>query len=355
MPKSHEIKIVEKTEIKINGRKSRIEYSEHELEEITLREISDLFGPDYEEELLSVRKSILENPKLFSLATKAIGLESGQIYARLNNTFIRLCINLREVDIKKLISDFNQKFKGIKPPIETIGILNSIKYIRKRVRERKKELTEVRYLILSNDYLDVYWEIDLIEVFFSGENRNLVINNLYLVQVKSSKKTEEEINKTIRNHREFVERRMMKKSDYEDYITKGEGKIEFNKFNEGLSLLDKVEELYLLEEIDPETVLRLLGFDNESLKISKLVKAHLFLKNFDSIVSAIKSLLENKKIEEETYQNVINKLNSVKDELIGYIPIFVPINKIYSIFTEGQEVIKEVDITPKESRGILIK
>ena len=138
-------------------------------------------------------------------------------FAEVENSLLKLCINVPDNQIRSLMGKLGEKMREkrhdmagrtIWEIMETSseGVISAVNFVRKRMFELAKDPKQ-HFLMGLNTELDAMRKIDLIEVVF-GETENIV-KNMRFIQVKNKEPKPEEIGDIVAAHRNFVERNMV--------------------------------------------------------------------------------------------------------------------------------------------------
>jgi hypothetical protein len=181
---------------------------------------------EYDQLLQNARKDVLENPELLGTILQAVKAKTQNKrvddFAKVENILIEKCISLTESDIDNLIRQLGKKFLEFlrstnrinevtgqirddlitgRFNIDSRGIISTINFIRARINLLTKNPAQ-NFVIGFNNLLDANYKIDLVELIF-GKTQN-DIEQLNLIQIKSSVPHPEETKLITGTHRYFL-------------------------------------------------------------------------------------------------------------------------------------------------------
>ena len=180
----------------------------------------------YDDILIQARQEILDDENLLKSIFEAITAKNrdGAVikFAEVENILVEKCINLTDNDIDNTIRQLGKKFLDyvklenrmlqINGParqelmtgrfnIDSRGIKSVVNFVRERTRLLMSGPKQ-NFVIGFNNRLDAGKKIDLIEIIF-GETDS-IIEQLNLIQVKSSPPTEDERNNILERHNSYA-------------------------------------------------------------------------------------------------------------------------------------------------------
>lgn len=235
--------------------------------------------------LEKARQEILNNTqtneKLNRLMIKAIQAKEGMNvvwFSQIENLFIKNCVNLTDGEIDSLVRQFNEKFRRWynehRGTIEVTGktmqeiqtghwdiLPNGIRSVVHFLRARRRLLEsqpKQNYEFLFDDALDARWKADVVEVIFREDDGNLIIDELNLIQIKSSQPTREEKSSITSSHRNFFSGGILSPEQLENVFLGETDRVQikgverFLKTEEAVkeALLDIITEPSLTDDLD---------------------------------------------------------------------------------------------------------
>ena len=286
---------------------------------------------EYDAILAETRESILGNELLLKKLILAIieKTEGNAVkkFADIENTFVEKCIDLQENDIDALIRQFNRKFleylsvnkgtydisgKNLEKAvtgqfnIEPKGINSVVKFLRERMRLLTTIPTN-RFILGFNSRLDATRKIDVIEVIF-GEN-STEIDQLNLIQVKSSNPTIEEMDQIVGEHKNFANHEIISSQDIEDMKISGEEeeKIMRETISNQAIMFERIFELCAeYEGGNNELLLRDLGLE----ELNNMQRAWVLNSHMREIQNQVDHAFFEGYIEEDKRDGLIKDLES---------------------------------------------
>jgi hypothetical protein len=172
--------------------------------------------------------------------------------AKLNNRLVGLMIDFSESEIQDQVSRIVRRLQRIfseQFPHDVgnflkwsrgreKGVIAATRFISERSREQLPE-NQSRKLFYNND-LDAKYGIDLIELNYQDKDGDMVIDDMRLIQVKSSAQRESNSEKIERDHNKFLEDFMANLSEYEAQY---QPSIEFRNDDEQIAFNESLVEL----------------------------------------------------------------------------------------------------------------
>jgi len=191
------------------------------------------------------QKALLGNEDLYNKFLKGLtnkldrqGADASSL-AGIENIFITYCQNLSDADIESLVRQFNKGFKDYirakkgdinldeqrfeeinRKEITSRGIISVLQFI--RARKKLLDLTPSQeYAFYFEDVLDARYQIDLVECIYHRNGKEVSIDAMNLIQVKSSEPSEEEQERIARAHREWLTSSVMDFDSFEHEYSDG--------------------------------------------------------------------------------------------------------------------------------------
>ncbi|MFZ2522455.1 MAG: hypothetical protein WAX44_00780 [Minisyncoccia bacterium] len=321
-------------------------------------------GRDRVEAFRVARERILGNPDLYEKFIKGFIKSSDSIpveLASVQNEFLSNCVELSDQEIDSLVRQFNKGLAdyliknyaklGIDSQrkehllssldslgMNSVGIISAVEYIRSR--KKLFELgPEQDYGFYFEDSLDARYKIDLIEVLYLDGK----VNSMNLVQIKSRKPDDNEIEKILDDHRSWVASSMMDLETFEREYTDG--------IPDNLTI-----EIMLENAQDVEDLLVDVCTDPDGFKPDKFIekldlgnlnnkqKAWLLLKYGKIMIEKIASAVKNQVLDANQAEEILGALSKLTNKVIAKAKLpknFSTVRNINSVIAVGPEIIRE--------------
>lgn len=326
---------------------------------------------NYEDYLLEARLNIIENKTLYSKILEAIKNKikrnPSDKFTEIENLLVEKCINLSDSDIDSVVRQLNRKFiehiqsmQGSldidgntlvnittgKWNLNSGGIKSVVNFIKNRVQLLRSNPSQ-DFTLGVNERLDARFAIDLIEVI---RNTSGDIDQLNLIQIKSSEPTEEEKEKIVKTHRDFVNQNLLSLKDVDEFSIpkEEERKIFEDTINDQSVMFDKLFDICIdYRETDLGSLSVLLGINH----LTNLQRAWILSTYFEIIIEQIESAYREGYIEEESKSALIKDLTLLLEESVSKSGIptnIIKINSVNSIIAVGPRVVSEISIYGSE-------
>jgi len=345
----------------------------------------DMMTPgEYDDELKETRENVLENEILLKRITSAIiaKASTGEVrgLAEIENRLVKECINLRDADIDSLISKLTIKIQDyLLSVIDTVDVRNGqaledlktgrwrstqqhqtgwgssgIKSVVQCVQARTKLLCAApaqEFELGFNNKLDAKYKIDLIETIYTP---NKEIYQLNLIQVKSTPPSAEEIKSIRKNHKEWVDKKMMPTQDIEDLsIPKDTERVLFEEtLDNQTKMFEQIFEICVdYKSSGVNELMRTLGLD----VLDNLQRAWVLDIYFDKIKERIEAAHADGYVKDKSKDDLIRDLSSLRQSLLSKsgIPMnVVKIHSVNSIINVGAKTIDQVEIYNEQNKPL---
>jgi len=331
-------------------------------------EPSELKKFEYNSLLAEARDKILDDDFVEKLVRAIIEKSSSNVsvekLAQIENSLIENCIHLSDNDIDNLVEQLNKKTLKIVAenkhslPIspKTSQVIYSMKWhphsisiksVVHFIQERSKSLAgkpNQHFSLGFSDRLDAHRKIDIIEAIFGEMDSE--IEQLNLIQIKSSMPSEEEISKTTDEHSRYVMDDMMRLGDVE-YLELPKEK-DRQMYEETLQNREIMREKFFdictkYESVNQQSLIELLGLGN----LNDLQKAWIFSSHIKGIEKQIEQMCLDGYIDEKHKNMLIQDMESLYRSLVkkAGVPMRrVKINVINSLVSVGPNAINHVEI-----------
>lgn len=326
---------------------------------------------NYEDYLLEARLNIIENKTLYSKILEAIKNKikrnPSDKFTEIENLLVEKCINLSDSDIDSVVRQLNRKFieyiQSMQGSLDidgntlinittgrwnlnSGGIKSVVNFIKNRVQLLRSNPSQ-DFTLGVNERLDARFAIDLIEVI---RNTSGDIDQLNLIQIKSSEPTEEEKEKIVKTHRDFVNQNLLSLKDVDEFSIpkEEERKIFEDTINDQSVMFDKLFDICIdYRETDLGSLSVLLGINH----LTNLQRAWILSTYFEIIIEQIESAYREGYIEEESKSALIKDLTLLLEESVSKSGIptnIIKINSVNSIIAVGPRVVSEISIYGSE-------
>ena len=346
----------------------------------------DLKKSEYDDVLVKSRGEILDDENFIRKIVLAIILKisknSAKGLAEIENDLVERCIELKDEDIETAIKQLDKKIleyvrlhQGdmqisgrelteittgkwrltVKDEwgLGSKGVRSVVSFVRERIKLLGSGPAQ-SFMIGFNSNLDARNKVDLIEVIF-GEN-GFDIEQLNLIQVKSSGPTEEEIDDIVCKHRDYINEEMMSLKEIGDLELppEKEKQIFEETLNDQGIMFDRIFQICVdYEKTDQEKLMGMLGLK----KLNNLHRAWILDTYFETIKEQIEAACNEGYVEEKRKDDLIRDLGLLRQTLISRTGIparMIKINSVNSIIAVGSKIIKQVEVySPKNERGAL--
>lgn len=333
---------------------------------------------EYNELFAEAQRNLISR-KNFNLFVRAVTEKetfgSNDTLSFLHNRIVEECVNLSEHDTELILDQFNRsvqkwfveeysrgkeidqrvrdsitlgKYTHGEKNIDIRGVQSVISFLRARTLLLSSHPAQEHSFYWASR-LDGRYSIDVVEEIDGEDGPSIT-----LVQIKSSKPEEEELEKIHSNHQRWAEKEWINVDEYEnsfiDEPTK-EGLEEFLKNKE------KVEEALLDFLTDP----RGQSLDNleTALNLFDLVdkeRAWVLWKYIDSIKDSLEEVVSIGDMDQETKDEVWSQLSLLRDKLVKkfHLPVSQTVVKnIKSVVCVGARSISERDIEVGEKGKVV--
>lgn len=292
---------------------------------------------------------------------------------RLENKILSFLIDLSDRDIESTIRQFNIGFKRyveeIKDPefltsderrkifendkkigsdmrgnIHESSIIGTIRFLKERKRLLDMEPRQ-DYGFYVQDVLDARYCIDLVECIFetdpkTGERK---ISIMGLIQLKSSKPSDEEIDLIKRNHKMWTESSVMDFNSFEKEYSDG--------LPDGIQMADLIENHEKISELLMDLCTKPEGFSADdfikNLDLENLTNKHkawLFFKYGKTMREELESLRQEGILDDDKLQMIFIKLDGIENDIKKKAKMpknMSGIDTIKSIVAVGPNIIDE--------------
>lgn len=333
---------------------------------------------EYNELFAEAQKNLI-NEKNFNLFLRAVTeketIGSNDSLSFLHNRIVGECVNLSEHDTELILDQFNLsvqkwfvdeyshgrqvdqrvresitlgKYTHGEKNIDIRGVQSVISFLRARTLLLSSQPAQ-KHSFYWNDKLDGRYSIDVIEEI-DGEDGPAIS----LVQIKSSKPSEEEIERIHVNHARWAKKEWLNIEDYENSYIEEATK---EKLLEFLTNKQKVEEALLEFLTSPSEQ----GLDNLTsfLNMSGLVdrqRAWVLWKYIGLIKDSLEEAVSLGDLDEEMKDEVWMYLSTLRDNLIKKFHLpekQVAVRNIKSIVCVGARFVSEREIESGEKGKVL--
>ena len=330
----------------------------------------NLSSQEYNEKLKAAQERIREFKmnRVLDFIYEKFNSGSSAGLAKIENEILRTCLDLKDSDVDSAVNNFNRNFRepsrherkfiemvarfeseNKEHPDQYLPTAEGIKSVIQYIKERHDIKLEEgqRRLFFLNDYLDAKWKIDLLEMTASGPENQPIIENLDLIQVKTSSGREHDSPQIIlANHQDWLANYLITDQETGETILRKEEKPEFYRerlcndsevaLRKAVKLLEKNPDYYQILELKNKT----------AEQGAYILESHL-----EDVIASFKSLAA---LTKDEIKMIEQRLTDFKHELYKHRAYFAPVKEIKSVYAvmrgrirvvqpivpEGQKVVK---------------
>ncbi len=308
------------------------------------------------------------NEAVFNKIYKALSTNKPSQLAFLEPAFVGIGLAFNEANFQQLVTNFNNAYKvqarernpstgSTLVPVgqEGIGLWSTIACIRQRQADfarkeaiesetkRANEYTPLKQVFMTNTELDRLYAIDLIEAIYRHKDNATQIETINLIQVKSSFKSQEDIentfNKDSRQHTLWVDR-LSTIQEGAPFGTSLETVIQPKDFINSAEASDIINKLQRPEIFgEPlEAVMKTLGINTANK--TKQQQAWILKYVYESLISDIRGYYKIGAFDNKLVSKLDYTISTLSQLMTNLEPsAFIPIKTINSVLTEaGQQV-----------------
>lgn len=334
---------------------------------------------EYNKLFAEVQRNLI-NEKNFNLFLRAVTeketIGSNDSLSFLHNRIVGECVNLSEHDTELILDQFNrsvhkwfvEKYRpdsqidrrvydsivlgkyttNNEKNIDIRGVQSIISFLRARTLLLSSEPTQ-KFSFYWNDKLDGRYSIDIIEEIDREDGPTIS-----LIQIKSSKPSEEEIERIHTNHARWANKEWMNIKEYDNSFIDESSKEEIEIF---LKNKEQVEESLLDFLTDPKG--QTLSNLENSLNLASLAdkqRAWVLWKYIDLIKESLDEAVSVGDLDQETEDKVWSQLSLLRDRLVKKFRLPMSqtvVSNIKSVVCVGSRTVSEREIEAGEGGKVL--